>query len=63
MGIGHAQKLDVVDIPALAGDETLVLLADDARANAFHTHANLSPTGVCCPAAAIARSGRGLGID
>ena len=31
-------QLDIVDVTALACDETLVLLADDAGANAFNTH-------------------------
>jgi hypothetical protein len=36
MGVGHAHQLDVVDIAALAGDETLVFLAYDACADAFN---------------------------
>src|SRR3954453_20666496 len=38
MGMGHALQFDVVDVAALAGNETLVFLAHDARANAFNTH-------------------------
>ncbi|MGY3471566.1 hypothetical protein ACVW0I_008437 [Bradyrhizobium sp. LM6.11] len=38
MGVGHALQFDVVDVAALAGNETLVFLAHDARANAFNTH-------------------------
>ena len=38
MGEGHARELDIVDVTALACDETLVFLADDAGANAFNTH-------------------------
>ena len=38
MGIGHADQLDVVDVTALACDETLVFLAHHACANAFNAH-------------------------
>jgi hypothetical protein len=38
MGVGHAQQFDVVDVASLAGDETSVFLAHNARANAFNAH-------------------------
>src|SRR6476660_9823511 len=38
MSMGHADKLDVVDVTAFAGDETLVFLAQHACANALDTH-------------------------
>src|SRR5665213_2706728 len=38
MGMGHALQFDVVDVAALAGDETAVFLAHDACANAFNAH-------------------------
>src|SRR6478609_9325784 len=38
MGVGHALKLDVVDVTALAGNETAVFLAHNACANAFNAH-------------------------
>ena len=38
MGIGHAHQLDVVDVAALAGDETPVFLAHYACANTFNAH-------------------------
>ena len=38
MRVGHADQLDVVDVAALAGDETLVFLAHHACANAFNAH-------------------------
>ena len=38
IGEGHAHQLDIVDVTALACDETLVFLAHDAGANAFNTH-------------------------
>jgi hypothetical protein len=38
MGMGHALKLDVVDVAALAGGETSVFLAHNACANAFNAH-------------------------
>jgi hypothetical protein len=31
-------QADIVDVAALAGDETLVFLARDAGANTFYTH-------------------------
>jgi hypothetical protein len=37
-GIGHAVQADIIDIAALAGDETLVFLARNACADAFDTH-------------------------
>ena len=40
--VGHAVQADVVGVPALAGDEALVFLADDAGADAFHTHGGFS---------------------
>ena len=46
MGMGHALKLDVVDVAALAGDETPVFLAHHACANAFNAHGLILPTGV-----------------
>src|ERR1700730_5527422 len=38
MGMGHALKLDVVDVAALASRETAVFLAHNACANAFNAH-------------------------
>src|SRR6186997_2148176 len=38
MCVGQAHDLDVVDVTALAGNETAVFLAHDACANAFNTH-------------------------
>ncbi len=38
MGVGHADKLDVVDVAAFACDKAPVFLAHDARANALNTH-------------------------
>ena len=37
-GIGHAMQADVIHIAALAGDETLVFLANDPCADAFDSH-------------------------
>src|SRR5207237_4851524 len=58
MGMGHALQFDVVDVAALAGNETLVFLAHDARANAFNTHGLVLPTGIVLPAFSLeTRSG------
>jgi hypothetical protein len=38
VGVGHAHKLDVVDVAASACDETAVFLAHNAGANTFNTH-------------------------
>src|SRR3984957_20069850 len=50
--IGHAMQADVIDIAALAGDETLVFLANDPCANAFDSHGviSLSRCAPICPA-------------
>src|SRR5665213_2166151 len=37
-GIGHAMEADIIHVAALAGDETLVFLANDPCANAFDSH-------------------------
>src|SRR6476619_4198997 len=42
MSMGHADELDVVDVTAFTGDETLVFLAQHACANALDTH-RISP--------------------
>jgi hypothetical protein len=42
MGKGHALQLDVVDVAALARDETPVFLAHYACANAFNAHVSFS---------------------
>src|SRR6476660_3878519 len=42
MSVGHADKLDVVDVTAFTGDETLIFLAQHACANALDTH-RISP--------------------
>ena len=42
MRMGHALQLNVINIPALAGDETPVFLAHNACANTFDTHVSLS---------------------
>lgn len=47
IGMGHARKLDVVDVAALAGNETLVFLAHDSRADAFNTHVWSSRPEIC----------------
>ncbi len=44
-GVSHAMQADIVDIAALAGDETLVFLAHHASANTFYTHILSSLTG------------------
>src|SRR2546423_3748525 len=49
MGMGHALKLDVVDVAALAGCETAVFLAHDACANAFNAHGLFSLPEFLCP--------------
>src|ERR1700712_1698167 len=49
MGMGHALKLDVVDVTALASRETSVFLAHDACANAFNAHGLFSLPGFLCP--------------
>src|SRR5205809_5940961 len=36
--VGQAHQLDVVDVTALAGNETAVFLAHNACANAFNAH-------------------------
>ena len=38
MGVGQTHQFDVVDVTALAGDETAVFLAHHACANAFNAH-------------------------
>src|SRR6267142_2272395 len=38
MCVGQPYHLDVVDVTALAGNETAVFLAHDACANAFNAH-------------------------
>jgi hypothetical protein len=38
MCVGQAHHLDVVDVTALAGNETAVFLAHNACANAFNAH-------------------------
>ncbi len=38
MCVGHAHQLDIVDVTALAGNETAVFLAHNACANAFNAH-------------------------
>src|SRR5712671_1632463 len=38
MCVGQAHQLDIVDVAALAGNETAVFLAHDACANAFNAH-------------------------
>src|SRR5581483_12013953 len=52
MGEGHAHQLDIVDVTALARDETLVFLAHHAGANAFNTHVS-SPCRSLCAATSI----------
>src|ERR1700742_1093532 len=42
MSVGHAHKLDVVDVAALAGNKASIFLAHDAGANAFDTHVLVS---------------------
>src|SRR3954451_17277497 len=49
MGVSHAQKLYVVDVTALAGDETAVFLAHNAGANTFNAH-RISPCRAACSA-------------
>ena len=51
-GVGHAVQADVVDIAALAGDETLVFLAHDASADTFDAHI-YSPCRSDCSAISI----------
>src|SRR5258705_12888329 len=38
VGMGHALQFDIVDVTALAGNETAVFLAHHAFANAFNAH-------------------------
>ena len=52
-GIGHAVQADIVDVAALAGDETLVFLAHHPCANAFNAHDLGLPTGVLLSAIPI----------
>src|ERR1700716_2428289 len=49
MGMGHALKLDVVDVTALACRETAVFLAHNACANAFNAHVLSSQPELLCP--------------
>src|ERR1041384_2702568 len=46
MRVGQAHQLDIVDVTALAGNETAVFLAHYACANAFNAHVLILPTGV-----------------
>ena len=46
MGESRPHKLDVIDIAALAADETPVFLAHDAGANALDTHVLFSLPGL-----------------
>ena len=62
MGVGHAQHLDVVDVAALAGDETSVFLAHDACANAFNAHGLFSQPEFLISAISIEIGGLEFGI-
>ena len=50
IGVGLAGEVDVVGVAALAGDEALVLLADDARADARAAHERASEPMLDAPA-------------
>jgi hypothetical protein len=53
MYVGQTHQLDIVDVTALASNETAVFLAHDACANAFNAHVLSSRRSLCFPAVSI----------